>query len=92
MAASGRRGAAARPPGLEARERLEAIWEARRRVDDADGRLKAATATWDADPGPAFAAGVDLARRRLLRAQSRLEDAMKDVAAGRHAVGEPGVG
>jgi hypothetical protein len=74
-----------RPAGLEARERFEAFQAARCDVEGAEQMLKAvlAAAAAAAPSEPAFAAGVELARRRMLHATARLQTALDRLADGR---------
>ena len=79
----GGRGGSPRPPDLNVRERLEAFQTASRWVERAERALAAATRAHDHAPSPEFALGVKLARMRRLRAASRLEAALNDLARGR---------
>ena len=78
----GGHGASRGPPGLNARERLEAFQAASRLVQRAERALTAATGAHDDAPSPAFALGVRLAQMRRLQAASRLEAALNDLAHG----------
>lgn len=79
----GAHGRSPQPPGLEARERLEAFQTAQTDVECAQGLLAAALAAHAATATPAFGAGVELARKRLLQAEARVEAALARLADGR---------
>lgn len=73
-----------RPAGLEARERLEAFTAARADVARAEALLSAALASSALNSHePAFAAGVELARRRVRLRELRADAALDALAEGR---------
>lgn len=73
-----------RPAGLEARERLEAVTAARADVARAEALLSAARASCAGNAHePAFAAGFELARRRVRLCERRVDAALDALAQGR---------